>query len=849
MARLSVRTSGPRQVDSNYVNYHHTHRLDYPQPMTLIHRRSPAWLRRAGRLGLALAMLGGSALAASPASANTAAVQGALQVIQTTTGPAVAGLPLTYSISVTNISSGLAGGVMLGDTLPSGFLPTSLLGPGGNPDLCTRTKSGAFSCSMGDLAPAATATLTFTGPVPLNVGALTNQAVAQACLGLATAQTAAGCTNMGGMYPTTTASMTVPVSSTALAQAPATVPGAPTTVAGRAGNAQAMVWWNPPASDGNSPITSYTVTSNPPGATATVAAPGTAVILTGLTNYTPYTFTVTATNAVGTSTVSAPSGVITPVAGATVPAAPASVTAAGGNGQATVSWTAPASNGGSAITSYTVTSSPAGASQTVAAPATSATLTGLTNGTAYTFTVTAVNAVGTSPSSAPSNSVTPFTIPAAPTAVSATAGNAQAVVSWSAPASDGGSAITSYTVTSSPAGATQTVAAPATSATLTGLTNGTAYTFTVTATNAAGSGPASLASSSVTPITVPGSATAVSAFAGNAQASVTWTAPSSDGGSPITSYTVTSSPLGGSATVAAPATSAVVPALTNGTAYTFTVTATNAAGTGTPSLASNAVTPVAPPAVATWPSASLAGLTTAQVGTSSVVTQAGPITAATTGVPVTISWGCSTDPLGRSGISNCDHYALQQSVNGGQFTNVSLPTVTATSVTLNLLPSPINKTPAGTSYVFRVQAFDAAGTAGPFAQAAAFTVPDVDNSFSSSFNGSWSGVNLSTAFGGSVHESTTAGASAGPANAAPATSLAWVSTMGPDRGQAQVKVDGQVVATVDLYAPVQQASQVVWALNGLAPGVNHSIQIVASGTKNPAASAAKVDYDAIFSLR
>ena len=609
-------------------------------------------------------MLGGSALAASPASANTAAVQGALQVIQTTTGPAVAGLPLTYSISVTNISSGLAGGVMLGDTLPSGFLPTSLLGPGGNPDLCTRTKSGAFSCSMGDLAPAATATLTFTGPVPLNLGALTNQAVAQACLGLATAQTAAGCTNMGGMYPTTTASMTVPVSSTALAQAPATVPGAPTTVAGRAGNAQAMVWWNPPASDGNSPITSYTVTSNPPGATATVAAPGTAVILTGLTNYTPYTFTVTATNAVGTSTVSAPSGVITPVAGATVPAAPASVTAAGGNGQATVSWTAPASNGGSAITSYTVTSSPAGAIQTVAAPATSATVTGLTNGTAYTFTVTA----------------------------------------------------------------------------------------------------------------------------------------------------------------------------------------TNVAGTGTPSLASNAVTPVAPPAVATWPRASLAGLTTAQVGTSSIVTQAGPITAATTGVPVTISWGCSRDPL-VSGISNCDHYALQQSVNGGQFTNVSLPTATATSVTLNLLPSPINKTPAGTSYVFRVQAFDAAGTAGPFAQAAAFTVPDVDNSFSSSFNGSWSGVNLSTAFGGSVHESTTAGASAGPANAAPATSLAWVSTMGPDRGQAQVKVDGQVVATVDLYAPVQQASQVVWALNGLAPGVNHSIQIVASGTKNPAASAAKVDYDAIFSLR
>jgi uncharacterized repeat protein (TIGR01451 family) len=793
-----------------------------------------------------LAVLGGSAFAARPASADTASVQGALQVIQTTTSPAVSGLPLTYAISVTNISSGLASGVMLGDTLPTGVLPTSLLGPGGNPDLCARTRSGAFSCSMGDLAPAATATLTFTGPVPLNVGSLSNKAVVQACLGLAAPQPAASCTSLGGIYPTTTSVMTVPVSSVVQAPSPAAAPGAPTTVSGRAGNAQAMVWWNPPASDGGSPITSYTVTSNPTGATASVSAPGTAVILTGLTNYTPYTFTVTATNAVGVSSVSAPSGVITPVAGATAPLAPASVTAVGGNGQATVSWSPPASNGGSAITSYTVTSSPAGATQTVAAPATSATLTGLTNGTPYTFTVTALNGVGTSPSSAPSNSVTPFTIPAAPTGVSATAGDAQAVVSWTAPASDGGSAITSYTVTSSPAGASQTIAAPATSATLTGLTNGTAYTFTVTALNTAGSSPASLASSSVTPITVPGAATAVSATAGNAQAKVAWTAPS-DGGSPITSYTITSSPLRASVTVAAPATSAMVPGLINGTAYTFTVTATNAAGTGAASLASNAVTPVAAPPVASAPTATLAGLTTAQAGSSSLVAQAGPITAATTGVPVTISWGCLADAI-ISGAANCDQYVLQQSVNGGQFTNVSLPSATATSVTLNLAPSPINKTP-GTSYVFRVQAIDAAGNAGAFAQAASLSVPEVDNSFSSSFNGSWSGVNLSAALGGSVHESTTAGATAGPANAAPATSLAWVSTMGPDRGLAQVKVDGQVVGTVDLYAPAQQAAQVVWAINGLAPGVNHNVQVVAMGTKNAAATAAKVDYDAILALK
>jgi hypothetical protein len=374
---------------------------------------------------------------------------------------------------------------------------------------------------------------------------------------------------------------------------PVTVPGAPTGVSALAGNAQATVTWTAPVGSGGSSITGYTVTATPGGQTASVSGSTTTATVTGLTNATAYTFTVTATSAVGAGPASAASGPATPSSAPTVATAPSGVMAWAGNQQATVSWTAPSSNGGSPITGFTVTASPGGQTASAGANATSAALTGLTNGTAYTFTVTATNAVGTSAASAPSSSVTPVAAPGAPTGVMAVAGNAQAAVTWTAPVPNGGGALTGYTVTASPGGQAASAGGMTTAATVTGLTNGTAYTFTVTATTSAGTGPASASSFPVTPSAPPGAPTGVAATAGNAQATVTWTAPTSNGGTAISSYTVTASPGGQTISVPASTTTATVTGLAGGTAYTFTVTATNPAGTGPASAASNSVTPAA----------------------------------------------------------------------------------------------------------------------------------------------------------------------------------------------------------------------------------------------------------------
>ena len=280
---------------------------------------------------------------------------------------------------------------------------------------------------------------------------------------------------------------------------PATVPAAPSGVTASAGSGVATVAFTASSQSGGTPITGYTVISNPPGGFDTQA--GTTALthlVTGLMNESTYTFTVTAANSVGNSLPSAPSNIVMPSA---KPSAPLNVQALPGNTQITVTFAPPASIGASAITGYTVISNPPGGVDSNAATTSlSHVVTGLVNGTNYTFTVTATNMSGTGPPSAPSNAAALTNLPGAPTSVTAAAANATASVSFNAPASNGGSTISGYTVVSNPPGGVDYHAGFITQTHfISGLANDTSYTFTVTATNANGPGPASLPSASVTP--------------------------------------------------------------------------------------------------------------------------------------------------------------------------------------------------------------------------------------------------------------------------------------------------------------------------------------------------------------
>lgn len=254
----------------------------------------------------------------------------------------------------------------------------------------------------------------------------------------------------------------------------------------------------------------------------------------------------------------------------------------------------------------------------------------------YNFFVTVTDASGCSNGSGQHQTITiVMGPPSAPGIVGVVPGDGQATVSWTEPVFDGGSGgglINDYTVRAVQDNTKScAVYAPTTSCSVTGLTNGQAYSFTVVANNGSHNSPPAT-TGTVTPLGTPGAPQGVGASPGDGQARVAWQAPLTNGGSPITGYTVVAVQDVSKGCTTTGALLCTVAGLVNGSAYSFRVTASNAQGAGTPSAASTTVMlPVsdagggAPPApepvvLAPGASGSLAAPTSATLGSGSTLT-------------------------------------------------------------------------------------------------------------------------------------------------------------------------------------------------------------------------------------
>ena len=516
-------------------------------------------------------------------------------------------------------------------------------------------------------------------------------------------------------------------SSAALTQAVTIPPPAPATAAiTNVANGATTVGFNAPAharrvraaASANSPTGFNVYEGTAPGKESAtpvnpsrLLATATGYRVSGLENGTKYYFVVRALNPAGLGARSKEVSA-TP---ATAPAAPGSAAAHGGNRSAALTWTAPSSTGGSAITGYNVYegTAPGGESATPVNPApigpkvTSYTVKGLINGTRYYFTVRAANAVASGAVSKEA-SATPASAPYAPSKLLAYPGKASATLSWAAPQQDGGSLITGYNVykgtapggeSGTPVNATP-LSRTATGYTATGLANGTKYYFTVKAINAVGlSVPSREASATpTTAATAPTAPRTLTASPGVKAVALTWVAPASTGGNAITGYNVYEGTLPGgeSATpvnakpLAATATSYTVAGLANATDYYFTVKAINAVGVGAPSNEASAT----PEASTTFSGAP--GNLKATAGTQKA----------------TLTW---TAPAWNGGTAITGYNVYKGTALGGESTTP----VNATPLAPTARTYTVTGLTHGTKYYFTVKAINTIGPSAPSGEASA----------------------------------------------------------------------------------------------------------------------------------
>ena len=484
-------------------------------------------------------------------------------------------------------------------------------------------------------------------------------------------------------------------SSTAASATPYAPPGSPTSLVGTAGDGSAVLKWVAPISNGGPAITGYRVELSLDGGTSWTAQPDLGNVLTttvtGLDNGVPAQFRVTALTSTGQSLPSSAVSV-TPFTAAD---APTSLVATPGNSQVTLNWVSPTNTGGFAITGYRIETSTDGVTWTAAIANTgtnalTAIVTGLVNGTSYRFRLAALTGAGTGTMATPAIA-TPFGVPSAPRTFVGVSADAGVVLTWTAPASNGGSVITDYRVdVSTDGGATWTVAKASTSgalsASIIGLTNGTALSFRVVAINSAGAGAPATAIS-VTPYGLPDAPPTLNVVAGNAAVTLSWTAPVVTGGSSVSGYKIEQSADGGTTwtvvnvNTGSTTTSAVVSGLTNGTAYSFRVSAITRGGTSAPSATAGA-TPATTPGSPT------------------------SVTASPGDRQVTVTWAPPTD----NGGSAVTSYKVERSADGGRTWTTVIASTTDLSVLDTGAPGTLTN---GTLYVYRVTATNVMGAGAP----------------------------------------------------------------------------------------------------------------------------------------
>lgn len=490
---------------------------------------------------------------------------------------------------------------------------------------------------------------------------------------------------------------TSPNTSVAVSTAPLAVPGAPSTVSVSPTDKGVSVSWTAPSNTGGSPISGYrvrretntngewvNVTHYPAAPLALSAATPLKYNVSSLVNGTQYRFSVVAINATGDGTYYDPAVVATP---RTIPGAPTGVTAVGGESKVTLSWTAPASNGGAPIDYYEVKYRKTGTNDALQdflpnTTGTTAVIEGLTNGTSYTFQVKAHNEAGFSGHT--TKPATPTSTPGLPSGLAATAGDSSIAFSWQPPTFTGGIAVTGYEVSYSES--LDGLWAPAQSVTatshiITGLTNGIPYYLQVAAKNSAGTGTPAVLPNSVTPRTVPGAPTAVIGIPDNGKVTVSWDGPLESGGSDVTGYIVEYSSNGGltfPGKTSVTNTSHVVTGLTNGVEYHFRVTAKNAAGDSLPSAIEGPFKPRTTPS------------------------QPGVVTGTASDTKVALSWAA---PSNNGGAEITDYIVEYTSDNG-----VTTPVFTdGTRATTGALVTGLTN---GTAYKFRVKAVNEASILG-----------------------------------------------------------------------------------------------------------------------------------------